>query len=111
MATGRDMNLVIGQKLNATIGGDMQERIQGLCTSVAKIGQRLQAPKTWLGSEDVNVLQLLGKLIYVVEQMNTAIAAHKHGPHKVTFPNQGRCLARYSLRPLLPKTRCCQWFY
>jgi hypothetical protein len=80
MATGRDLNLVVGQKLNTTVGGNLQERIQGLRESVATISQRLQAPKTWLGSENLNVLQVLVDLIYLVEQMNTAIAAHKHGP-------------------------------
>ncbi len=80
VATGRDLNLVVGQKLNAVIGGDMQEQIQGLRDSVAKIAQRFKAPETWLGSEDVNVLQVLVDLIYLVERMNAAIAAHKHGP-------------------------------
>lgn len=80
MATGRDLNLVVGQKHNATVGGDMQERIQGLRQSVAAIRQHLQAPKTWLGSEGVNVLQVLCDLIDLVEQMNTAIASHTHGP-------------------------------
>lgn len=28
-ATGRDLNLVVGQKHNATVGGDMEERIEG----------------------------------------------------------------------------------
>ncbi|MHC8344761.1 hypothetical protein [Pseudomonas sp. RT6P73] len=79
MATGRDLNLVVGQKHNATVGGDMQERIQGLRQSVAAVGQRLVAPKTHLGSEGVNVLQVLCDLINLVEKMNTAIAAHKHG--------------------------------
>ncbi len=80
MATGRDLNLVVGLKHNATVGGDMHERIQGLRKSVAAIGQRLVAPRTWLGSEAVNVLQVLGDLIDLVQQMNVAIAAHKHGP-------------------------------
>lgn len=80
LATGRDLNLVVGQKHNATVGGDMRERIQGLRESVAVIGQRLVASKTWLGSEGVNVLQVLCDLIDLVQQMNAAIAAHKHGP-------------------------------
>lgn len=80
MATGRDLNLVVGQKYNATVGGDMQEQIQGLRQSVAAVGQRLVAPKTHLGSETTNVLQVLCDLIDLVEQMNTAIAGHKHGP-------------------------------
>lgn len=80
MATGRDLNVVVGQKHNATVGGDMHEQIQGLRRSVAAVGQRLQAPTTWLGSKEVNVLRVLGDLIDLVEQMNIAIASHKHGP-------------------------------
>ncbi|MDI2594353.1 phage baseplate assembly protein V [Pseudomonas sp. 681] len=78
-ATGRDLNLVVGQKHNATVGGDMQERIQGLRQSVAKVSQRLEAPKTWIGSSGVNVLQVLCDLIDLVEQMNSQLAGHKHG--------------------------------
>lgn len=77
-ATGRDLNLVVGQKHNATVGGDMREQIQGLRRSVAKVSQRLQAPKTWLGSESVNVLQVLCDLIDLVDQMNVQLAGHVH---------------------------------
>lgn len=78
-ATGRDLNLVVGQKHNATVGGDMQEQIQGLRRSVTNVSQHLQAPKTWLGSEGVNVLQVLCDLLDLVEQMNAQIAGHVHG--------------------------------
>ncbi len=81
-ATGRDLNLVVGQKHNATVGGDMQERIEGLRKSVAGVSQRLVAPKTWLGSEEVNVLQVLCDLIDVVEETNLQIAAHIHQPNQ-----------------------------
>ena len=50
-ATGRDFNIVAGRKHNATAGGDMQERIEGLRKSVAGVSQRLVAPKNWIGSE------------------------------------------------------------
>lgn len=79
-ATGRDLNLVVGQKHNATVGGDMQEQIQGLRKSVAGISQRLQAPKTWLGSESVIVLKVLCDLLDLVQEMNTQLAGHTHGP-------------------------------
>lgn len=82
-ATGRDLNVVVGQKHNATVGGDMQEQIQGLRRSVAKASQHLQAPKTWLGSEGVNVLQVLCDLLDLVEQMNAQLAGHVHGPSPV----------------------------
>ncbi|CRM57910.1 hypothetical protein [Pseudomonas sp. 37 R 15] len=79
-ATGRDLNLVVGQKHNATVGGDMQERIEGLRKSVAAVSQRLVAPKTWMGSEGVNVLQVLCDLLDLVQQMNAQLASHTHGP-------------------------------
>lgn len=82
-ATGRDYNLVVGKRHNATVGGDMQEKIQGLRKSVAGISQSLKAPKTWIGSEGVNVLRVLGDLLDLVQQMNTQIAAHTHGPTPV----------------------------
>ncbi|NCE86913.1 DUF2345 domain-containing protein [Pseudomonas sp. Q1] len=77
-ATGRDLNLVVGQRLNATVGGDMGERIQGLRESVAEVSQRLVSPKTWLGSEGVNVLQVLCDLLELVQEMNTQLASHAH---------------------------------
>ncbi|WP_025994393.1 phage baseplate assembly protein V [Pseudomonas viridiflava] len=82
-ATGRDLNLVVGQKHNATVGGDMHERIEGLRKSIAAVSQRLVAPKTWLGSEGTNVLQVLCDLIDLVQQMNLQLASHTHGPTTV----------------------------
>jgi hypothetical protein len=79
-ATGRDLNLVVGQTHNATVGGDMQEKIQGLRQSVANVSQRLEAPKTWIGSSGVNTLQVLCDLLDLVEQMNSQLAGHTHGP-------------------------------
>ncbi|KPN91691.1 hypothetical protein [Pseudomonas nunensis] len=85
-ATGRDLNLVVGQKHNATVGGDMQEEVQGLRESVAAVSQRLQSPKTWLGSEGVNVLHVLCDLLDLVQQMNTQLAAHTHQPGPTPSP-------------------------
>lgn len=49
-ATGRDLNVAVGQKHNTTVGGDMQKKIKGLHKSIAGVSQRIQAPKTWVGS-------------------------------------------------------------
>ena len=78
-ATGRDLNLVVGQKYNVTVGGDVEERIEGLRKSISAVSQRLIAPKTWLGSEDTNVLQVLCDLLVLVQHMNTQLASHVHG--------------------------------
>ena len=82
-ATGRDLNLVIGQKHNATVGGDMQERIQGLRKSVAAASQQLIAPKNHVGSDSVNIFQVVCDLLDLVQQMNTQLASHTHGPTPV----------------------------
>jgi hypothetical protein len=79
-ATGRDLNVVVGQKHNATVGGDMQERIEGLRKSVAGVGQRLQAPKNWIGSEAVNLFQVVCDVLDLLREMNIQLAVHTHGP-------------------------------
>ena len=79
-ATGRDLNLVIGQKHNVTVGGDMEERIEGLRRSLSAVSQRLIAPKSWLGSEETNVLQILCDLLDLVHQMGIQLSIHTHGP-------------------------------
>jgi hypothetical protein len=79
-ATGRDLNLVVGQKHNATVGGDMQEKIQGLRRSVAEVSQQMQAPKNWIGSSNVNLFQVVCDVLDLLQQMNTQLATHIHVP-------------------------------
>ncbi len=82
-ATGRDLNLVVGQTHNATVGGDMQERIQGMRQSVAGVSQQLIAPKNHVGSDSVNIFKIVCDLLDLVQQMNTQLASHTHGPTPV----------------------------
>ena len=77
-ATGRDYNLVVGKKHNAAVGGDMAERIKGLRESISEEGQRLQAPKNWVGSGSVNIFKVLCDTLDLLQEMNTQIAAHVH---------------------------------
>jgi hypothetical protein len=85
-ATGRDLNLVVGQKHNATVGGDMQEKIQGLRQSVAGISQQLQAPKNWIGSSGVNLFQIVCDMLELLQQMNTQLSVHTHLPGPAPNP-------------------------
>ncbi|WLG35331.1 hypothetical protein PSH85_06045 [Pseudomonas simiae] len=78
-ATGRDLNLVVGQKHNATVGGDMEESIQGMRQSVAAVSQRLVAPQNYVGSETVNIFRVLCDVLDLLEQMNLQLAVHTHG--------------------------------
>lgn len=78
LASGRDFNQVVAQKLNLTVGGNVQEQIQGM--------RRSLATKTWLGSEGVNVLQILCDLLDLVQAMNTQLASHTHVPGPAPSP-------------------------
>jgi hypothetical protein len=78
-ATGRDLNLVVGQKHNATVGGDMHERIEGLRQSVAGVSQRMQAPKNWIGSDAVNLFKIMCDTLDVLQEMNVQLSVHTHG--------------------------------
>jgi len=79
------LNLVVGQKFNTTVGGDMQERVEGSRESVAADSQRIVAQKTWIGSDSLNVLQLVCELLDLVRDMNNQLAEHTHGA--VPVPN------------------------
>ena len=66
---------MVGQKHNATVGGDMQEQIKGLRKSIAGAGQSLIAPKNHVGSESINIFKVLCDTLDLIEQMAVQIAA------------------------------------
>ncbi|EGH74807.1 hypothetical protein PSYAR_30114, partial [Pseudomonas syringae pv. aceris str. M302273] len=53
---------------------------KGLRESIIGKSQRLQAPKNWVGSGAVNIFQVVCDLLDLVQDMNTQLAAHTHGP-------------------------------
>lgn len=61
----------------------MHERIEGMRQSIAKESQRLQAPKNWLGSEEVNIFKVLCETLDLLQEMNSVIAVHTHGASPV----------------------------
>lgn len=79
MATTRDLNLIVAQKHNATVRGDMHERIEGLRQSIAMESQRLQAPKNWVEASGVNIFKVLCDTLDLLQEMNAQIAGHVHG--------------------------------
>lgn len=97
-ATGRDLNVVVGQKHNAMVGGDMQERIEGLRKSVAGASQRLQAPKNWIGSEGVNLFQVVCDTLDLLKEMNTQLAAHTHVPGPTPSPTDAAAFASDAIK-------------
>ncbi|NNA09213.1 hypothetical protein HBN65_20810 [Pseudomonas lundensis] len=100
-ATGRDLNLVVGQKHNATVGGDMEERIQGLRRSVAGVSQQMQAPKNWIGSGTVNLFQVVCDMLDLLQQMNTQLAAHTHVPGPTPSPTDAAAFTAKAQQALM----------
>ncbi|MEI4520067.1 hypothetical protein [Pseudomonas sp. CCNWLW23] len=85
-ATGRDLNVVVGQKHNVAVGGDMQETINGLRHSLSEKGQRFEAPKSWIGSSEVNLFQVVGEVLSLLKEMNMQLAQHTHADKSVPSP-------------------------
>jgi hypothetical protein len=85
--TGRDLNLVVGQKHNAMVGGDMQEKIQGIRKSVAGVSQQLQAPRNWIGSGSVNLFQVVCDMLDLLQKMSMQLAMHTHSPGLAPSPS------------------------
>lgn len=77
-ASGRDLNLVIARTFNSVIGADSLEKIEGIRESISQTAQRIEAPKLWIGSEEINLLKIVSQLIDIVIEMNTNIAHHRH---------------------------------
>jgi hypothetical protein len=100
-ATGRDLNVVVGQKHSATIGGDMHERIEGLRESVVGISQRMTAPKSWIGSERVNLFQVVCDMLGLLQRMNEQLAVHTHTPGPQPTPADASNFLRSSGEALL----------
>ncbi len=78
-ATGRDLNLVVGQNHNAMVAGDMEERVSGRRESVSQICQRLIAPKNHMGSESVNIFEVLCETLVLLAEVTEHIKGHVHG--------------------------------
>ncbi|MNF00060.1 hypothetical protein D3C80_1988230 [compost metagenome] len=83
----------------------MEERIQGMRKSVTAISQSLKAPRTWLGSEGVNVLQVLCDLLDLVEQMNTQLAGHTHVPGPTPSPGDAAAFTAKAIQTVLLSTK------
>lgn len=82
-ATGRDLNVVVAQMKNVTVGGDIQEHVKGIRRSISGISQSLIAPHNHVGSESVNIFSVLCDTLDLIEHMSIQIAAHVHGSSPV----------------------------
>ena len=79
LLAGDDMVLGCLGNMSQTTAGDLVEVIGQLRRSVAGELQHFEAPRSWMGSEGVNIFSLLLQLMNLVEQLAKATAGHTHG--------------------------------
>lgn len=73
-------DIVLGSlgNMQTATAGELVETIGKVRRSIAADHQWLQAPKTWIGSKEENVLILLSELMQVVKELADTLAAHTH---------------------------------
>ncbi|MCG9724501.1 hypothetical protein [Vibrio brasiliensis] len=85
-------NLELGSlgNMHLATAGELIETIGKHRRSIVADHQWLQAPKTWVGSRQENVLILLSELMKVVKEMADTLASHTHSG---VVPGSGSSLA------------------
>ena len=86
LLAGDDMVLGSLGNMSQTTAGDLVEVVGQLRRAVAGELQHLEAPRSWMGSEGVNIFRLLHQLMQVVEQLAATTSSHTHPG--VGQPNQ-----------------------
>ncbi|MFA0233614.1 hypothetical protein [Vibrio sp. 10N.222.55.C7] len=88
-------DIVLGSlgNMQTATAGELVETIGKVRRSIAAEHQWLQAPKTWIGSKEENVLILLSELMLVVKELADTLASHTHsgvmaGPATTKAPVQ-----------------------
>ncbi|MEZ9177605.1 hypothetical protein AB4200_17365 [Vibrio kanaloae] len=73
-------DIVLGSlgNMQTATAGELVETIGKVRRSIAAEHQWLQAPKTWVGSKEENVLILLSELMQVVKELADTLATHTH---------------------------------
>ena len=68
--------------------GDILESCANIRQCQAKAKQLLKSPKTWIGSDSENVLQIIIDMMSTLESALSTIAAHTHSGGQIGAPDQ-----------------------
>lgn len=90
------------------VGGEMQERIQGVAQRVSDVKNKMVAPQSYVGSEGQNIFRILEDVIQILADLAATTASHTHngGPapdQKDTFKayNASATGAKGKLSPII----------
>ena len=79
LLTAEDMILGSAGNMSQTAGGNLDEDVALVRRALAGELQHFEAPKSWMGTDGVNIFRLLNQLMTVVEQLASTAAGHTHG--------------------------------
>lgn len=77
-SVGKNMELAITENATIGIGQKLVEKIGQIRQSLAGQKQEIIAPVVWIGSEEINVAQLMLDTLDVVKELAELTAAHTH---------------------------------
>ncbi|WP_375750961.1 hypothetical protein [Vibrio sp. HN007] len=100
LLAGDDITLGSLGNIQTATAGDLIETIGKVRRSITTEHQWLQAPKTWVGSKQENVLILLSELMQVVKELADTLASHTHsgvlaGPATTAAPVQANAITEH----------------
>jgi hypothetical protein len=73
-----DSKSSIAGNVGKDVAGDLLEKIGSIRSSVAAAQQQIIAPVVWVGSQEINVMQLMLDTLDVVRQLAEQTASHSH---------------------------------
>ncbi|QBY41974.1 hypothetical protein [Arsenophonus nasoniae] len=74
----KDMTVNVGQNSTIEIGQKLIEKVGQIKQSIAGAQQHIIAPVVWIGSQQINVAQLMLETLAVVKELAELTAAHTH---------------------------------
>lgn len=77
-SVGKNMELAITENATIEIGQKLVEKIGQIRQSLAGVKQEIIAPVIWIGSQQINVAQLMIDTLDVVKELAVLTAAHTH---------------------------------
>ncbi|MEZ9233234.1 hypothetical protein AB4259_19355 [Vibrio amylolyticus] len=96
LLAGDNIELGTLGNMHTATAGDLIESIGKVRRSIAAEHQWMQAPKTWVGSKQENVLIMLSELMQVVKELADTLASHTHSSPetgaKTSEPNQASAI-------------------
>lgn len=60
------------------VGGDLNERIEGVAERLSSTKNRMVAPQSYMGSQDQNIFRILEELIQIVADLSNTVSSHTH---------------------------------